>query len=1022
MILSDRYNNDNLNNKYDDIDEFFAQFDKQEAADNKRSSSPGQARHSNHVHSGSSKSDYDADPMIYASRSSESRGNRTHRSDARRSGLEERRAQESESGRSERSARRAEKTRSSENSESRTHRAKRALTSVVGSAGSGRNGKSGRKNALKAAGFVFLGIVMAVGIYAGVIFAATPSIDTSNIYDSISQRSIIYDSDGNEIDNLYLSDGNRTLVDYEDIPEDMVNAVVSIEDKKFWSHNGFNFIRMVGAIKDSVVGGSQISGTSTVTQQLARNVYLSEIKGQRSLTRKLSEAYYTIILEKDLSKEEIMEAYLNTIYLGFNAYGVQAAAQTYFSKDVQDLDALECVSLAALPQSPDTYALVKADYTGENSSSLPTISGTDSVTYLYNGDISSSRRTLILNSMEASGYITSDELSSLLEDDLKDHINVNSSDSSSTSSYFADYVIEQVTQDLVSEYGISRSDAQNMIYTGGLKIYTTLDSSIQSIVEEEFEDDSNFTTVSSFSTNSSGDILSDSGSILLYAYSNYFNDDDQFTLESDEYEMNDDGSMTIYAGNRLNIYETESSGETDISIEFKGMYTRENSSFYFIENGTLSIPQQYKTTDSDGNVVISADFFTDYPDFFVASGDSYVVNSENYTLKQKVRQPQAAIVIMENSTGEIKAMMGGRGTSGKYLYNRATSTRQPGSSIKPISVYGPALQMSYEYEKEGRTMDLSNSDGSNWGDYITAGSVINDAQMTVNGEIWPKNSYSGYKGQVTLRTAVQQSINTCAVKVFQNVGTDYSTSMLKKVGITSIVEDGDTNDMNAASLALGGLTDGISPLELTAAYATFPNGGEYQEAIAYTKVLDSNDEVKLEKVSESEQVYDEGVAWIMTDILRTVVSEGIGSSAAISNQPVGGKTGTTSNKYDIWFAGFTPQYTAALWMGNDINLELSDSSGKAASFWSAIMSRVCEDLPTGSFGEQPSNVVKENGEYYTEGTYTKVSLSKSTTSLETNTTELPTTTEETTNEQQTTTQQETTTEQQTTEQQTTTTQ
>ena len=161
---------------------------------------------------------------------------------------------------------------------------------------------------LKSAALIVVGLIMAVGIYVGIVFTTAPKINTDDIYSMLSQRSVMYDSDGNEIENLYFSDGNRTIVKYDDIPEDMVNAVVSIEDKKFWSHNGFNFIRMVGAIKDSVLGGGQISGTSTVTQQLARNVYLSEIKSQRSLSRKISEAYCTLVLEKNLTKEEIMEA------------------------------------------------------------------------------------------------------------------------------------------------------------------------------------------------------------------------------------------------------------------------------------------------------------------------------------------------------------------------------------------------------------------------------------------------------------------------------------------------------------------------------------------------------------------------------------------------------------------------------------------------------------------------------------------------------------------------------------------
>ena len=839
-----------------------------------------------------------------------------------------------------------------------------------------------------------LAVILAVGIYTGILFLKAPSINTDDIYSTLSQRSIMYDSEGNEIENLYFSDGNRTIVDYESIPEDMVNAVVAIEDKKFWKHNGFNYIRMIGAVKDSIFGGGGISGTSTVTQQLARNIYLSEIKSQRSLSRKITEAYITILLEKNLSKEQIMEAYLNSIYLGFNSYGIQAAAQAYFSKDVSELDTLECAALASLPQSPDTYALVQADYFNSDTS-LPQLSKTSSVTYLYNGDLTSDRRSLVLHNMYNEAFITDSELNECLSDDLKDHIKVGVSSDADETSYFTDYVIEQLTDDIVSEYGVDESEALSKIYTGGLKIYTTMDSDIQNILEEEFDESDNFAGVAYARKDSEGNILnSSSGDIMLYSYSHYFNSKDEFTLTSDEYEIGSDGSMTILAGKRLNIYQTEVNGEPDVSIEFKSMYENDNGVFYCIKSGALSIPQGYKTVDANGNAVISAQFFQEYPDFFRKDGSNYVVTSDNYSLQQKTRQPQGAMVIMENSTGEVKAMMGGRGTKGKQLYNRAVNPRQPGSSIKPIGVYGPALQMSFEYERDGKTMTLDTSEGSDWGKYITAGSIINDAPITNNGSAWPKNWYNGYRGHMTLRKSVQQSVNVCAVKTYQQIGPDYSASMLKKSGISTIDEEGDVNDLNPAALALGGMTSGISPLELTAAYAVFPNGGTYKEPITYTKILGPDDELLFDKKAKEEQVYDEGVAWIMTDILRTVVTQGIATNASIGSQPVGGKTGTTDNQFDIWFCGFTPQYTAALWMGNDVNIELSAGSSQTASFWSEVMSRVCANIPYASFREKPENVISVGGEYYTDGTYSRViNRTTKTKSSETEATEPSTTTE-----------------------------
>ena len=820
--------------------------------------------------------------------------------------------------------------------------------------------------------------VLAVGILVGIIFLKAPNIETENIYSQIKQRSIVYDSDGKEIDALYFDGGNRTIIKYEDIPENMVNAIVSIEDNKFWTHHGFNFIRMVGAIKDSVFGGGSISGTSTISQQLARNFYLADIKSERSMDRKLTEMYITIILEKNLSKEQIMEAYLNTIYMGFNSYGVEAAAQSYFNKPAKKLKLLECAALAAIPQSPDLNALVIADYY-KNITGLPIIKKTPGINYLYNGEASEVRRNLVLQNMCKLGYIDQKKLEKTLKKKLKKRIDLGDA-GTEKSSYFTDYAVQQLQNDIVEEYGVTNNEAANMIYSTGLKIYTTMDSRIQNILDDEFDDTDNFTSIAYISTNSEGDLInSDTGAVLLQSYDEYFNDNDSFVLRDDEFKRHDDGSITIKGGKRLNFYTVDTG---DINIEFKSMYVNEDGVFYFIESGALSIPQSdasgnpYKTMDDDGNCTISASFFQDYPEFFKDKGDRLVVTDEHYTLKQKIRQPQAAAVIMENKTGEIKGMIGGRGATGKQLYNRAVHPRQPGSSIKPIAVYGPALQLSFEKEADGKTMKLSNKDGSSWGNYITAGSVINDKPMYVNGKQWPKNFGGGYSGKVTLRKGVQQSLNVVAVKVFQKIKADWSVKMLKKVGITTIDEEGAVSDMNPAALALGGLTNGITPLELTAAYATFPNGGSYKTPVFYTKVLNNRDEVIMEKKTRSERVYDEGVAWIMTDILHSVVTQGIGASAAIPNQPVGGKTGTTSDQYDIWFAGFTPQYTMALWEGNDVNIELYEMSGAAARFWSTIMSRVCEPLSYQSFREMPDTVEKINGEYYTDGTYSKIRKTK----------------------------------------------
>lgn len=836
---------------------------------------------------------------------------------------------------------------------------------------------SKKKKVLKIIGFVILALILAVVVYVGVLIltADTHNIDADNIYTKLAQRSTIYDDRGKEVESIYSEGGNRSNVSYEDLPEDLINAIVSIEDRTFWDHHGFNFVRIMGAIKDSITGGGQISGTSTLTQQLARNVYLAEQKSTRSISRKVLEAYYAVLIEKNLTKEQILEAYLNTVYLGYNCYGVEAASQAYFNKSVKDLDLLECVALASLPQSPDAYALVKSYSAGTaDVSKKDVLDSTDSMTYVYNGEASADRRELTLSNMVDQGYISQSEADKALDQNLKKKMNISVDSGNDFSSYFMDFAVDQIREDIMEEYGWSEEEADYMIYNGGLKIYTTMNRKAQRIVEKEYDESSNFPSVTGTRKDSDGNLLNrETGNILLYDYDNYFNGKNQFVLSKNEYKENSDGSITLYEGKRLNFYDTTVNGKADVSVEFKGMYQEEDGRFYTIENGTLSIPQGYKEKDAKGNCIISAKFFEDYPDFFTKKGSRLIVDEQNYSLKQRVVQPQSAMVITDYKTGGIKAMIGGREVTGRMLTNRATSPRQPGSSIKPLAVYSSALQSSYNAEASGESMNLSSSDGSSWGEYITAGSVINDAPMTVNGQTWPKNWYTGYRGRMTLRTAVQQSVNTCAVKTYQQMGPEFPVSQLKKMGITTVVEDGNTNDLNPAALALGGMTHGISPLEMSAAYGIFPNEGTYTEPVAYTKITNSNDEVLFDKTPATEEVLNEGVAFIMTDILRSVVTNGLGSTASFSGQPVAGKTGTTTDNFDAWFVGFTPQYSAALWIGNDVNIELTEGSASAARLWRTIMSQVCEGMDYGEYPEQPDNVSRINGEYYTEGTYSGVS-------------------------------------------------
>lgn len=727
----------------------------------------------------------------------------------------------------------------------------------------------GRKILMILCDLVIIGVVFVL-VTVLVTAIKVGRINEESLYANIERSSILYDITGDEIDTLHYTE-DRKIVPISDMPENLTNSFIAVEDKTFYKHHGFNWRRMIGAVLSKLTGRSAaISGTSTITQQLARNAYLADIKSQRSIHRKLSEMYIAWRLEHNLTKDQILQAYLNTIYLGYGNYGVSAAARTYFSKEVQDLTLEECAALAALPQAPDAYALITEDPEGNeeikkvNYYSLDEISDNEEDsdessaagsyssnssnssddsddaddsegTGFYANDISKERRDLVLDLMADQGYISTAEADGA-KVDLIDILAPSFERKENAYTYFSDYVAGVVIKDLMDKYDISEEEAQRMVYTGGLQIYTTLRSDVQNAIYSEFQNDANFPVA-------------------------------------------EDGSKV-----------------------------------------------------------------------------------------------QASMVVTEVGTGYISGFMGGRGGDGSKLFNRAISPRQPGSSIKPLAVYGAALQKSFEYANKGKTFQYTDYGFDNqgtkyWGDYITASSVVIDEPLKVNGEEWPQNFSKSYSGRNSLRTALQKSINTCAVKILWQVGLEYSVDMLEKYGLSTLVTDTSekANDVNPAALGLGAMTEGVTPLEMALAYSVYPSGGKVNTPVCYTKVTDGNDKQLLKGESKSTKVLDEGVAWIMTDLLKSVVSRGIAGNAAISGVEVGGKTGTTNDTYDVWFDGFTPDFSAALWIGTDLNVEMLGSSAQAAALWSRIMRQV-DGIKSGEYLEKPANVIRQNGEYYTNGT------------------------------------------------------
>ena len=841
------------------------------------------------------------------------------------------------------------------------------------------------------AALVCLGLVccIVVGAYVFRIIKNAPDIETDDIYSLLSQTSTIYDRDGNVIENIF-GDKDRTIVSIDEIPVNVQNAFIAIEDKTFRTHHGFNIVRIFGAIFNKIVHGGDIGGTSTITQQLARNLYLEDTMLERSLDRKIKEAYYAYILEQRLSKDQILEAYLNTVNFG-SGYGIASAAKDYFDKDVSELTLAEGAALACMPNAPSYYALILCLYSNDLDEFADKVLYTDGdFSYCWN-DRCKDRMDICLDFMLEQGLITQEEHDEAMAVQIKDIVNPGHDENTKISSYFADFAIDEVAKDFMAQFNMSESEAYDKIYNGGLHIYTTLDTQAQSILEKEFADNSNFPVPAYYSTNGSGDIIAPStGRILLYKLLNHINNNTLYLADSD-YLFNADGSLTLHKDKWLHFYPTTVGGMDDVSIEMPAMYIYENDRMYSFDGAYINIPQGYYEEDENGNsefkpykwfddnddVVISKQYLEDFPDTFTVVDGK--LTTRNFSLKAALVQPQAAMTIIDNKTGAVVAMIGGRGATGKMLYNRAINPRQPGSSIKPITVYSAALQKSYELQAAGKKYEYVDTkfdkQGTKlWGDYITAASIVVDEKMTVNGKDWPKNSNYAYTGVQTFRTALQQSINTCAVKILAQVGTDYAFNNGLKFGLTTLVKDGEVNDNNLAALGMGGMTHGVTTLEMASAYSVFVNNGIHKSYYCYDRVLDRNGNTIMEPKKTETEVLNPGVAWIMRDVLQSVVSQGIAGNAYISGEAVGGKTGTTGSQddnYDIWFDGFTANYSASLWIGNDVNIALSEMSPRAARLWSTIMSQINGALG-GEYSGRPSNVVVANvnnrTEYFTKGT------------------------------------------------------
>ena len=704
------------------------------------------------------------------------------------------------------------------------------------------------------------------------IFKKAPVIEPSEYRSQLSETSRIYSSDGKLIESL-ISDQFSEFVPYEDIPKDLVNAIVAIEDERFFEHNGVDYKRVVGAIVHDIKTRSFEQGASTITMQLAKNLYTSFSK---SVVRKITDVYYSYQIEEDLSKEQILEAYLNSAGFSKGTVGVQAAAKTFFNKDVSELDLAECALIAGVTNLPEKYTpyntqvieesddlgnieivlLPKNENSEPNSDEIIKIAkNLNELGQIDNFDLiqiqndlvvpvkavfnetSQERQRLVLKRMLNQGLINQEDYDRALNEKIE--INIGSRKESGISSFYTD-VVQKNAIKILTESGYSQEEATNKLFNGGLKIYTPMDINMQRTLEE-----------------------------------------------------------------------------------------------------VVSNPRYYYGGFTDKNGII---------------------------------QPQVASVIIDQKTHEVKALVGGRNVSGGRLLNRALVPRQPGSSIKPISVYLTAL-----------------NNGA------TAGDVYLDQKMPEKlfGHS-PRNAGNYYQGWTTIRNLIRQSSNVGAYQVARDISADKNAKInrnstyskayndeesinkmietLKSIGISTIVEKDENptwNDMDYSPLTLGGMSYGISPFEMAGAFTAISNGGKYANPYVITKIESNTGEVIYQVDPKEKEVTSPQNAYILTDMLKDVVRRGTGRNASFPGQEVAGKTGTTNDKKDVWFVGYTPYYTCSVWIGNDKNQKLAFGSTQSAYLWKQIMKSVHQDLDRKEFEKPEGIYTKYSGgrrEIFAEGT------------------------------------------------------
>lgn len=778
-----------------------------------------------------------------------------------------------------------------------------------------------------------------------------PKVNPKEINNLMSQTSEILDQNGNLIEKIKTAE-YREVVKIDKIPKYMMDAFISVEDERFYKHNGVDPIGISAAIFDNLKAGSMKRGASTLAQQLARNLYLTN---ERSFDRKFKEAYLAMQLTDHLGREKLIETYMNTVFLGQNAYGVQAASEIYFKKNIDELTLSECATLAGIVKSPTNLALYKAIEPGQvkdQSKIVGEVTLNDETYKAVYNQATIDRRDYVLEKMLEKGKITKEEYDNALKEDIVSNIKPGIKNVDNLSDYYSDLIYEQVISKLI-EKGYTQQEAKNKLINGGLKIYSCVDLNMQNGLEEIYNQkvddiisDGSYGSLLSWSSDGNKNITNANDEVIYFTKNSLLNDSDEFFISSDDYTKNRDGSLTFKYSNSTKIKQYGN------YLDLKDYYSvNDNGNLVTHKISSINIGKSNLLTDDSGNITISSKYIKENPNLIKYDNEGNLIFSKDfYTINETgIKQPQSSSVIIDKSTGQIKALVGGRYSNGKDNNNRAIDIpRQVGSSMKPLGVYTPALDNGYS----------------------PASGLDDLPHYNEKHELWPKNWYEGYEGLVSLRHAVENSINVTAVKVLEDVGIEKSKTYLEKFGLIntknpkadnfiSAAEDKYENDENTAAMALGALTQGFTPVEMAGAYNAINNSGTFIEPISFTKVTDSLGKTIIENPQKKNEVVSPQVAYIMQDILRTSTDYNYSTYARVDGFDIAGKTGTTNDYQDVWFVGMSPYYTISSWLGFDNQqLKMEQISQKrVVQIWNAVNRYTLEDKEPKKF-EEPENIIR----------------------------------------------------------------